>query len=82
VKTEDSVFLTAEPKFIKAGILTPLMDAEEVRPAVISEQYALFGKQCSALKTGALASLKSGTKRMAKKAEAAYVLRAENGEDE
>lgn len=84
VKEGETVFLTAQPKYIRSGIFQPKQDKLEVAAAALGEQYALFGKQCPALKVGAQATLKSGMKRVGEKAQAAYTLRdnvADAGDD-
>jgi len=81
IKTEDSVYLTTDAKFIKQDLFTKDTDKLEKLAASLGEQRALFGRQNKALQQGAEASLKALGTRLGEKARAAYTLKSKNGSE-
>lgn len=77
VKAGDYVFVTSEPRFVQAEIYRRFTDKVELQLVAAAEQMALLEKQMPALKGKAVPTLNSASKRMGDKAQAAYLLLAD-----
>lgn len=77
VKAGEYVFVTSEPRFVQAEIYRRFTDKVELQLVAAAEQMALLEKQMPALKGKAVPALNSASKRMGDKAQAAYLLLAD-----
>jgi hypothetical protein len=82
IKTaEDTVFLTAEPKFIRAELFQPLTDKLELQAVAMGSMLGAFAAEYPALRAPAKSLLKSTMKRAGVRAANAYGVVA-NGDTE
>jgi hypothetical protein len=82
VKAGDYVFVTGEPRFVQAEIYRRVTDKVELQFVAAAEQMALLERQLPGLKGKAVPALNSASKRMGEKAQAAYLLLADENSAE
>ena len=81
VRTKDTVFVTAEPKYLTTGLVLPLRDKFEKDAAAMGEMIGLYSKYTPALRPRAYGQLNQATKNAADKARAAFAINAPDEPD-
>lgn len=82
VKTADTVFVTAEPKYIRSEIFVPETDKVEIIAAKVGGVLGKFASHNPALRSGAARLLNASTERAGEKATAAFLLANRDDDEE